>query len=73
MISLSLSLFFLVFLGLHLRLMEVPRLGIESDVYPLDYATATAMGDPSPNLHHSSQQYWILNPLSEAKDQPASS
>jgi len=34
--------------------MEVPRLGAES---------AVAAG-----LHHSSQQYQILNPLSEARD-----
>ena len=33
-------------------------------------ATATAMLDPSRvcNLHHSSWQCWILNPLSEARD-----
>ena len=41
--------------------MEVPRLA---------YTTAAAMWDPSPifNLHHSSWQRWILNPLSEARD-----
>ena len=35
------------------------------------YTTATARLDPSRlwYLHHSSQQSWILNPLSEAKDQ----
>ena len=35
-----------------------------------DYATATATGDPSHvcELHHSSWQRWILNPLSEARD-----
>ena len=33
-------------------------------------ARATAAQDSSHtcNLHHSSQQHWILNPLSEAKD-----
>ena len=32
------------------------------------YATATAMADPSLcDLHHSSQQRRILNPLSEAR------
>ena len=33
--------------------------------------TATAMPDPSCffNLHHSSRQRWILDPLSEARDQ----
>ena len=35
------------------------------------YATATAMQDPSHvcDLHHSSQQRQIMNPLSEARDQ----
>ena len=35
------------------------------------YTTATATPDPSRvcNLHHSSQQRQILNPLSEARDQ----
>ena len=35
----------------------------------LAYATATAMPDPirTCNLHHSSQQCWILNPLSKAR------
>ena len=34
------------------------------------YTTATAMPDPSCvcDLHHSSRQCWILNPLSEARD-----
>ena len=43
-------------LGLYPRHMEVPRLGVQS-------ATAIAA-----SLHHSSQQRWILNPLSEAAD-----
>ena len=35
------------------------------------HARATAIQDPSHvcNLHHSSRQCWILNPLSEARDQ----
>ena len=35
------------------------------------YSTATAMPDPSHlfNLHHIARQGWILNPLSEARDQ----
>ena len=63
--------FFLFFLGLHLRHMEVPRLGIKSELQLLVYATATAMRDLSHvcNLHHSSWQYQILNPLSKARDQ----
>ena len=38
---------------------------------PLAYTTATAMPDLSHvhNLHHSSQQHQILNPLSKARDQ----
>ena len=36
--------------------MEVPGLGVESEVQPLAYATATA-------------KCWILNTLSEARDQ----
>ena len=51
--------------------MEVPKLGVESELQLLAYATATATQDPSGvwDLHHSSQQCWILNPLNEARDQ----
>ena len=52
--------------------MEVPRLGVKSELQVPAYATATAILDLSRvcNLHHSSWQgWWILNPLSEAKDQ----
>ena len=50
--------------------MEVPRLGVESELQLLAYTTATATWDPSRicDPHHSSQQRWILNPLSEARD-----
>ena len=50
--------------------MEVPRLGVQLELYPPAYTTATAMWDLSHvcDLHHSSRQCWILNPLSEAKD-----
>ena len=50
--------------------MEVPRLWVESELQLLAYATATATWDLSLtcNLHHHSQQHWILNPLSEARD-----
>ena len=46
--------------------MEVPRRGVEL----LAYATARAASDPSHicNLHHSSWQRRIINPLSEARD-----
>ena len=45
----------LVFLGPHLWYMEVPRLGVQSELYLLAYTTATATPDPSHicNLHHS--------------------
>ena len=53
-----------VFLGLHPRHVEVPRLG--GRIYP----TAAAMPDLSLicNLHHSSQHHQTLNPLREATD-----
>ena len=63
------SLSFFIFLGPHLWHMEVPRLGFESELQLMAYATVTATWDPSHvcDLHHSSQQCQILNPLSEAK------
>ena len=50
--------------------MEIPRLGVESELKLLAYTTATAMPDLRPifDLFHSSQQCLILNPLSEARD-----
>ena len=50
--------------------MEVPRLGVELELQLQVYTTATAMQDPSLicNLHHSSWQCRILNPLSEGRD-----
>ena len=50
--------------------MEVRRLGVESELQLLAYPTATATQDPSHvcDLHHSSWQCQILNPLSEARD-----
>ena len=49
---------------------EVPRLGVELELQLLAYTTATAMQDLSHlcDLHHSSRQHQILNPLSEASD-----
>ena len=51
--------------------MEVPRLEVKLELQLLAYATVTETRDPSRvcNLHHSSQQHLILNPLSEARDQ----
>ena len=50
--------------------MEVPRLGVELELLLSDCATATAMQDLSYvcDLHHSSRQRRILNPLMEARD-----
>ena len=60
-----------VFLWLHPRHMEVPRLGVELELQLLAYSTATAMQDPSHvyDLHHSSRQHWILNPLIKVRNQ----
>ena len=51
--------------------MEVPRLGIELELQLPAYTTATATQDPSHicDLHHSSWQRGIFNPLSKATDQ----
>ena len=61
------TVFFSVFLGLHPWLMEVPSLGVESELQLPAYATATETEtrDPSHvcNLHYSSRQYWIHYPL----------
>ena len=61
---------FFVFLGLYMRHMEVPRLGLQLELQLPAYAMATAIPDPSCicDLHHGSQQHWILNPQSEARD-----
>ena len=50
--------------------MEVPCLGVESEPQLLAYAIAEATPDPSHicNLHHSSWQCQILDPLSKARD-----
>ena len=49
---------------------KFPRVGVESELQLPTFATATTTSDPSCicDLHHSSQQYWILNPLSEARE-----
>ena len=63
-------LFYFSFLGPHLWHMEVPRLGVKSELQLLAYARATAMPDPSLvcNLHHSSRQCQILNSLSQVRN-----
>ena len=67
----SLFFFFFCFLGLHSGHMEVPRLRVALELQPSAYTTATATWDLSHvcDLYHSSQPGWILNPLSEARDQ----
>ena len=63
--------FVFVSLGLHPRHMEVPSVGVESGLQLLAYAADTATQDLSCvcDLHHSSRQHQILNPLSEARNQ----
>ena len=63
--------FVCLFLGPCLCHMEVPRLGVQLELQLQAYTIATATPDPSHicKLHHSSQQYRILNPLREVRDQ----
>ena len=71
--SLDFDFFFFFFcsLGPYTQHMELPRLGVKSELQLPAYATATATWDLScvHKLHYSSQQLWILNPLSKARDQ----
>ena len=62
---------FFFFLWLLLQHMEVPGLGVKSELNLPFYTTATAMQDPSRvcDLYHSSWQCRILNPLNEARNQ----
>ena len=62
--------FFALFLKPLLRHVEVPRLGVQSELQPPAYARATATRDPSCicDLHHSSPQRRIPNLLSKARD-----
>ena len=59
------------FLELNPRHMGVPRQGTELELQLPAYTTPTAMGDPSHvcDLHHSSWQHWIPDPLIKARDQ----
>ena len=62
--------FCFVFLGLHLRHMEFPRLRDLIRAVAAGQRHTTATWDLSCvcDLHRSSWQCWILNPLREAKD-----
>ena len=50
--------------------MKVPWLGVKSELQLPEFSTATAMQALSRicDLHHSSQQCQVLNPLSETSD-----
>ena len=50
--------------------MAIPRLGVESELQLPATATATATQNPSHirDLHHSSRQRRILDPLSKDRD-----
>ena len=65
--------FFFLFLifGLHLSHLEVPRVGAESELQLPAHTTATATPDLSHvcDLYCNSQLRWILNPLSETRNQ----
>ena len=62
--------FFFVFLGPCPWHMQVPRLGVESELYLMAYTTATSTPNPSRvcDLHYGSWQCQILNPPREARD-----
>ena len=53
--------------------MEVPRIGVKLELQLLAYTTATATENPSCvcDLHRSSWQPKIFNPLREARDETA--
>jgi len=63
--------FFFSLLGLYLQHMEVPRLGVQSELQLPAYTTATATPEQSPvcDLDHSSRQLQILKPMSEIRAQ----
>ena len=60
--------FFFSFLGPHPWHTEIPRLGVELELQLPAYTTATWAPSHICDLYHSSQQHWILNLLSEARD-----
>ena len=63
-------LFYFCFLGPHPWHIEVPSLGVQLEQQLPAYVTATATQDPSYicDLHRSSWQRQILDPLSKARD-----
>ena len=71
LLLLFLLLLLFCFLGPQPWHMEVPRLGVKSELQLPAYSTATATQDPSPicDLRHSSWQHWIQNPQTGTRDQ----
>ena len=65
-----LSAFLFAFYGHTRGIWKFPGVGVKSELWLKAYTPATATPDLSRicDLHHSSRQHWILNPLSEAKD-----
>ena len=55
----------------HPQHVEIPRLGVKSELQPLAGTTATAVLDLSHigDLCYSLRQHWILSPLSKARDE----
>ena len=62
-------LIYFCFLGPQVHNMEVSRLGVELELQLLSYATATQDLSHVFDQYRSSGQHWLLNPLSEARDQ----
>ena len=62
--------FFFFILWPHPWYVEVPRLGVESELQLPAFTTATAVSDPSHigDLHCNLRQFGILNPRNEARD-----
>ena len=56
--------FIYCFLGPHPRHMEVPRLGVKSELQ----LASLRHSHSNSNLHHNSWQCWIPKPLSKARD-----
>ena len=62
--------FFFGFLGSHPQHIEVSQARVKSELQLPAYTIATVMRDLSHvcDFHHSSRQYWIPDPLREARD-----
>ena len=60
--------FVFCFLGPHPQHMEILRLGLQSELQLPATATATQVPSRVCDLHHSSGQRWIPNPLGKVRD-----